>query len=100
MNDGYSFFTARLSPGPGARIRGDEQGRSSAEEKPRVDGGLLTACDVAELLQVPRSWVYAEARAGRIPHVAIGRYRRFRPAAIETWVQGLERGPVAGAAEQ
>jgi len=57
-------------------------------------GALLTAEDVAVLLQVPKSWVYAEARAGRIPHVTLGRYRRFRREAIEAWLASAERGPV------
>jgi len=34
----------------------------------------------------------AQARAGRIPHVRLGRYRRFRASAIETWLQELETG--------
>src|SRR4051812_14117932 len=54
---------------------------------------LLTAADVGEMLRVPTSWVYAEARAGRIPHVTLGRYRRFRLDAIDEWVRELERGP-------
>jgi hypothetical protein len=35
-------------------------------------------------------WVWAQARAGRIPHVRLGRYRRFRESALEAWVCGLE----------
>ena len=61
---------------------------------PSSNGALLTAEDVAALLQVPKSWVYAEARAGRIPHVTLGRYRRFRREAIEAWLAAAERGPV------
>ena len=56
---------------------------------------LLDASEVAELLGVPRSWVYSETRAGRIPHVVIGRYRRYRKAAVERWIADHERGPVA-----
>jgi excisionase family DNA binding protein len=57
-------------------------------------GALLTAAEVARMLSVPTSWVYAETRAGRMPHVALGpRYRRYRLEAIEDWVQELERGP-------
>lgn len=55
--------------------------------------GLLTAADVAAVLQVPESWVCAQARAGHIPHVALGRYRRFRPDAIEAWVAQRQRQP-------
>jgi excisionase family DNA binding protein len=58
---------------------------------------LLTASDVAAILQVPVSWIYAEARAGRIPHVTLGRYRRFRAEAIEEWIAAAERGPKSSA---
>jgi excisionase family DNA binding protein len=55
---------------------------------------LLNAIGVAELLGVPTSWVYAETRAGRLPHVRVGRYRRFRRSAVEQWIEAHERGPV------
>lgn len=61
-----------------------------------MTGPLLTAEQVAERLSVPTSWVYAEARAGRIPHVTLGRYRRFRPEAIDEWLAAAERGPRGG----
>jgi len=51
---------------------------------------LLTAQDVAERLGVSKEWVWAQARAGRIPHVRLGRYCRFREEAIEGWVLQLE----------
>ena len=51
---------------------------------------LLTADEVAIRLGVSREWVWAQARAGRIPHVRLGRYRRFREEAIEAWVLQLE----------
>lgn len=56
---------------------------------------LLTAQEVAQLLSVPTSWVYAEARAGRIPHVRMGRYCRFARDSVEEWARALERGPVS-----
>jgi excisionase family DNA binding protein len=52
---------------------------------------LLTAAEVAAQLGVPKTWVYEQARAGRIPTVALGRYRRFRAEAIAAWVEELER---------
>lgn len=55
---------------------------------------LLTAAEVAELLGVPRSWVYEQSRAGHIPTVSPGRYRRFRAEAITAWVEQLESRPV------
>jgi excisionase family DNA binding protein len=58
---------------------------------------LRTAAEVAELLSVPKSWVYAEARAGRIPHIRVGRYRRFSLEAVEAWARAHEQGPASRA---
>ena len=55
---------------------------------------LLTVDDVAERLGVTKDWVWAQARAGRIPHVQLGRYRRFREEALDEWLAGLERRSV------
>jgi excisionase family DNA binding protein len=55
---------------------------------------LLTVDDVAERLGVTKDWVWAQARAGRIPHVQLGRYRRFREEALEEWLENLERRSV------
>ena len=38
----------------------------------------------------------AHARAGRIPHVQLGRYRRFREEARDQWLAELERRSVDG----
>jgi excisionase family DNA binding protein len=63
------------------------------EDPAQAQIGLLDAADVAEMLRVPTTWVYAEARAGRLPHVRVGRYRRFRRQAIEQWIDEHEKGP-------
>jgi excisionase family DNA binding protein len=52
---------------------------------------LLTANEVAERLGVKTGWVWAQARAGRIPHVPLGRYRRFREETIDAWIRSLEQ---------
>jgi excisionase family DNA binding protein len=52
---------------------------------------LMTAKDVAALLAVPTSWLYAQSRAGTIPTVSCGRYRRYRRAAIEAWIAEAEQ---------
>jgi excisionase family DNA binding protein len=52
---------------------------------------LLTADEVAALLQVTKAWVYAETRAKRIPHVPLGRYVRYRRSAVLEWIAALER---------
>jgi excisionase family DNA binding protein len=53
---------------------------------------LLTADEVADLLQVTPAWVYAQSRSDRIPHVRLGRYVRYRLDAIERWVREIEAG--------
>lgn len=62
----------------------------------QVTGSLLTADEVAELLGVPKTWVYEQSRSGRIPTITLGRYRRYRREAIEQWVERLE-APARGA---
>ena len=51
---------------------------------------LLTVDEVAQRLGVTKDWVWAQARAGRIPHVQLGRYRRFREEALDRWLDELE----------
>ena len=53
---------------------------------------LLTAEEVAERLGMRTDWVWAHARAGRIPHVRLGRFVRFRAESIEQWLEEIERG--------
>lgn len=46
---------------------------------------LLTAEQLADRWQVPKSHVYRLARDGKIPVVTLGRYYRFRIDQIERW---------------
>lgn len=54
---------------------------------------LIDAKQAGELLGVPASWVLAQARADRIPHVRLGRYVRFEADELEQWRQTRRRGP-------
>ena len=54
---------------------------------------LLDSKSAAALLNVPATWVLAEARADRIPHVRLGRYVRFDAAELQSWWQSRRRGP-------
>jgi excisionase family DNA binding protein len=56
-----------------------------------ADQRLLTAAEVAELLSVPESWVREHTRSGRLPHVKLGHYRRYRREAILAWVEAQEQ---------
>jgi excisionase family DNA binding protein len=58
---------------------------------------LMTADEVAAVLQVARGWVYAATRRNEIPHVRLGRYVRYRPSAIEAWMATIEQSPPARA---
>jgi len=62
--------------------------------KLRAMDRLLTAEEIADRLGMKTDWVWAQARAGRIPHVRLGRYRRFRESAVEAWLNDLETGGV------
>ena len=57
-----------------------------------VSDRLLTAADVAELLSVPVSWVREHTRSGRIPHVQLGRYVRYRQETVVSWIGQQEAG--------
>ncbi len=50
---------------------------------------LLTVVELAELLKVPVSWVYARTREkgpNAIPRVRVGKYIRFQPDAVFDWL--------------
>jgi excisionase family DNA binding protein len=51
---------------------------------------LLTAAEVAEMLVLPERWVRDASREGRIPHVRLGRYVRFRREAVLEWIEVQE----------
>jgi len=48
---------------------------------------------VADLLAVPESWVREATRAGRVPHLTLGRYRRYSRPAIAAWLEQQQAGP-------
>jgi excisionase family DNA binding protein len=50
---------------------------------------LATVAQIAELLQVPNSWVYERTRRRgieRIPHFKLGKYLRFSRSEVFDWV--------------
>ena len=83
-------------PFDGFRGSTDRGGSVSAIERAPVGGEkqsnarLLTAEQLADRWQVSKAQVYRLARESRIPAVAIGRYYRFREAAIEAWEASQE----------
>ncbi len=57
---------------------------------------LLNASQVADMLGMTKQWVYEQSRTGRIPTITLGRYRRYRRAAIERWLASIETTAVNG----
>lgn len=53
-----------------------------------MSGQLLTADQLAERWQVPKSHVYRLTREGEVPAVKLGRYYRYRLDAIEAFETG------------
>jgi excisionase family DNA binding protein len=57
-----------------------------------VKDALVTAEYVAELLEVPVSWVREHTRNGTIPHIKLGRYVRYDKSEIAAWIEHLRGG--------
>jgi excisionase family DNA binding protein len=53
---------------------------------------LLTAAEVAERLSVPETWVRQQTRAGRMPCLELGRYRRYEWQAVADWLAEQRAG--------
>jgi len=75
-------------------LRGKRKGATVRRDNEK----LLTIRQVAELLQVPVSWVYGRTRRRsieRLPGIRLGKYWRFREEEIHSWVEGQRGGPRA-----
>lgn len=59
-----------------------------ATVSPFVDAKVAAA-----QLGVPSTWLLAEARANRVPHVRLGRYVRFSREQLAAWADEQVRGP-------
>jgi len=58
-------------------------------DHPKQHDGLLTIAEVADLLRVPKSWIYQRTRRrgiDRLPHVKLGKYLRFRIPEVHKWL--------------
>ena len=81
MNQG---ITDEGTPELGARMTSD-----STESNPTAGNSsgevLLTADEVAQMLRVPRSWVYSHL--SELPVIRLGRYVRFRRSQIDGFLE-------------
>ena len=53
---------------------------------------LIGVKEVSETTGLPASWIYSQAAAGRIPHLKLGKYLKFRPQEIAAWLETHRRG--------
>jgi excisionase family DNA binding protein len=63
-------------------------------------GRLLNLGQLALVLRLPRDWLRAEAEAGHIPCLRVGRRLRFNVSAVEDALSERARTPVAPADRQ
>ena len=43
---------------------------------------VLNLHELAERVQLPAVWIKAQAKAGKLPHLRVGRNMRFNPLAV------------------
>jgi len=55
--------------------------------RPTTDTVLLNAQEVAQILRVPKSWIYSHLH--ELPTIRLGRYVRFRRCEIERFLEQL-----------
>lgn len=79
---------AEQAGGQSLKSRGNNSALHSVVHGVR-SGRLLTVEQVADMLQIPVSWVYGRTRsraADRIPGFRLGKYWRFRESDIFGWL--------------
>ena len=59
---------------------------------------LVTPHELAEILRVPVSWIYQRTRLGQeaIPHLRVGRYVRFDPQQVITFLAAKGKAGSSG----
>lgn len=50
----------------------------------------LTPAQVAKKLHMSRDWVYEECKAGRMPHIKLGRSIAILPDSLMAWLKAKE----------
>jgi len=54
---------------------------------------LLTLDELAAILKVPRSWIYAHTRSNsrtRLPYIKVGKYLRFYESEVREFLRQLK----------
>jgi excisionase family DNA binding protein len=75
---------------PRVKVQGQLENQNTARTIER----LLDVDRVAQLLAVPRSWIYRRLRTrgpDRLPGFRLGKYWRFREADLQEWIERMRR---------
>jgi excisionase family DNA binding protein len=76
-----------VRPGPASDVLADSMPHAHSDGSGFT---LLVASDLASMLNVTERWVRDATREGRIPHVRLGRYVRYRREAVLAWISTME----------
>jgi excisionase family DNA binding protein len=86
-----------LLPGIGTLALEEETYRRALEEGAKFsvktaptddpNEALLDSQQLADVLQIPVTWIEQQAREGNIPSLSFGRRRRFRRSSVEAAIQ-------------
>jgi excisionase family DNA binding protein len=52
-----------------------------------MDQRLVGIKEMAEMLDVPESWLYSRTRTNEIPYFKIGKYVKFEPSSVMQWIK-------------
>jgi excisionase family DNA binding protein len=66
--------------------------KKQSNEKPQSSEHLLTVLDVAQILQISRSFVYELVAQGHLPAMHIGRSLRFRAGDVQRYISRRSEG--------
>lgn len=88
-----SEILTRLEKLEDAFLSGLQEVRSIKAEIQKQGNGnptlepLLSVEEVAKILGLETDYVYRQAQAGKIPSKKIGKYRKFQPSKIQSWLE-------------
>ncbi|MFX0199212.1 MAG: helix-turn-helix domain-containing protein [Candidatus Hodarchaeota archaeon] len=78
-------------------------GEKEREENQQATTGngevFLTIDELAELLRLPKGWIYARTRErspSTIPYYKLGKYLRFKLKEVEQWLESQRKGWQSG----
>jgi excisionase family DNA binding protein len=52
-----------------------------------MNQNLIGIKTMAEMLDVPESWIYSRTRTGEIPHYKVGKYVKFNESEVMEWLK-------------